>query len=304
MAKTETVKALARVLIGLAWADGKVTDAELRLLKDVMFRIPDLTADDWDDLEIYWMTPIHKTEMQILTEEFLQTLQTDDDKEYARKLLLDMAHVDGELTEREKGILRSLKRSFENVDTAMVDEMGQLIEGMLQKRAARMKNSDYLQDFVKNRVYHLMRERFGEQLEAQLDLDETEIRKLALAGALMGRVAYADENISAEETTAIHRILQRDWNLRDTHATIVTDCAVQAVEQQLDLYRLARELYETTIPQERLDFVDVLFDVARSADGIAKEEKQEIHSITRALKLTEDDYQAARDRAQFMATLW
>lgn len=303
MAKAETVKALARMLIGLAWADGKVTRAEQQLLKDVMFRIPDLTADDWDDLEIYWMTPVHKAEMQVLAEEFLETLQTDEDKAYAQQILFDMAHIDGTLTDHETGILRSLKRSIAAVDTVMIDEMGQLIEDLLRKRAKIMENQE-VDDFVQNRVYNLMRERFGDNIEAKLDLNDIEIRKLALAGALMGRVAYADDDISDHELEAMRRVLQRDWNLQEAHATLVTECAADAAEQHLDRYRLARELYEITIPQERQDFIDVLFDVAHASDGVVQEENQEIRKTTRALKLTDEDFRAARDRANFMSTLW
>ncbi len=301
MAKSDTVKALARVLIGLAWADGKVTTAELRLLKDVMFRLPELTEDDWDDLEIYWMTPIRKAEMQVLTQEFLASLQTEQDKEYAKRILLDMAHIDGEITNGETGILRSLKRSIDNVETKMVDEMGQLMENVLQKRTQMVNGqTDYMDKFVENGVYDLMRIRFGGNLERKLDLDAQEIRKLALAGALMGRVAYADKNISDDELEAMNRILQRDWNLREEYAAIVTECAAEAVIHHPDLYRLSREFYESTMRQERLDFIEVLFDVASASEGVVSQEDREIREITRVLKLSEQDFQTARDRIAFM----
>ncbi|MBZ0308872.1 MAG: TerB family tellurite resistance protein [Anaerolineae bacterium] len=301
MAKSDTVKALARVLIGLAWEDGTVTTAELRLLKDVMFRIPELTADDWDDLEIYWMTPIRKAEMQALSQEFLSALQTEQDREYAKRILMDMAHVDGEITNGEAGILHSLKRSIDNIETKMVDEMGQLMETVLQKRTQMVNGqTDYMDKFVENGVYDLMRIRFGGNLERKLDLDRQEIRKLALAGALMGRVAYADKNISDNELEAMNRILQRDWNLREEYAAIVTECAAEAVVHLPDLYRLSREFYESTMRQERADFIEVLFDVAFASEGVVSQEDREIRNITRVLKLTEEEFQIARDHAAFM----
>jgi uncharacterized tellurite resistance protein B-like protein len=71
-----------------------------------------------------------------------------------------------------------------------------------------------------------------------------------------------------------------------------------------DLYRLAREFYETTMYQERVDFIEVLFDVALASEGVVSAEASEIREITRALKLTEDEFQMARDRAAFVASLW
>lgn len=305
MAKSETVKALAKVLIGLAWADGKITSAEQGLVKDVMFRVPELTADDWDDLEIYWMTPIGEPEMQILVDEFLASLKSEEDKEYAMQVLIAMAKVDGKLTLAEASILHDLRQAVERLDVSMVTEMEQFMEDLLQRRAQMINGqADYLHKFVENGVYDLMRVRFGGDLEKKLDLDTVEIRKLALAGALMGRVALSDKHISEKESNAMSRILQRDWNLREEYAAIVTECAAEAVVHHPDLYRLAREFYEVTMYQERVDFIEVLFDVALASEGVVSAEASEIREITRALKLTEDEFQMARDRAAFVASLW
>lgn len=301
MQRSATFLALTKVLIGYAWEDGEVTPDELNLLKDITFRLPEITRLDWRDLNIYWSTPIHQQELKRLAEELMQELQTDAQKEAARSMLTTMVNADGTVTSKETALLRDITRKIDRNDPTLVDSLGELLQSALPRRADQLADApnreDYLDDLMHNRVFHHLRNQYGTDFEAKLGLDAVELRKLGLAGALMGRVAYADYDVDDRELAIMGEVLQRDWSLHEEHATVVVDFAADAAGDSLDYYRVAREFFEATSYQERVDLLDVLFDIAHAHDGISPQETAEIERIAVSLKIDREDYLVARDRA-------
>ena len=301
MQRSATFLALTKVLIGYAWEDGRVTPDELNLLKDITFRLPEITRLDWRDLSIYWSTPIRKQQLERLAEALMQELQTDAQKEAARSMLTAMVNADGTVTSRETALLRDITRKIDRNDPTLVDSLGELLQSALPRRADQLADApnreDYLDDLMHNRVFHHLRDQYGADFEEKLGLDAVELRKLGLAGALMGRVAYADYDVDDSELATMVQVLQKDWSLHEEHAMVVVDFAADAAGDTLDYYRVAREFFEATSYQERVDLLDVLFDIAHAHDGISPQETAEIERIGIALKIDVEDYRAARERA-------
>jgi uncharacterized tellurite resistance protein B-like protein len=301
MQRSATFLALTKVLIGYAWEDGEVTPDELNLLKDITFRLPEITRLDWRDLNIYWSTPIRQEQLDHLAEELMHELQTDEQKEAARSMLTAMVNADGTVTSRETALLRDITRKIDRNDSTLVDSLGELLQSALPRRADQIADApnreDYLDDLMHNRVFHNLRDLYGDDFEQRVGLDARELRKLGLAGALMGRVAYADFDIDDSELAMIGRVLEKNWSLHEEHAAVVVDFAADAAGDALDYHRVAREFFEATSYQERVDLLDVLFDIAQAHDGISPQETAEIERIVIALKVDEQDFVAARDRA-------
>ena len=62
MPRSDAIMALAKVMIAAAWADGAVSIEEMNSLKDLLFQLPEMTASDWSELDIYIETPIGDAE--------------------------------------------------------------------------------------------------------------------------------------------------------------------------------------------------------------------------------------------------
>ena len=74
----------------------------------------------------------------------------------------------------------------------------------------------------------------------------------------------------------------------------MAEVAVSETASLLDRQRLARQFASVCGPQERVEFLDVLFAVA-AADGEASyEEIEEIRAIARSLKLTHQEFIKAK----------
>lgn len=300
MPRSAAVDALAKVMIGLAWEDGHVTSDEMNLLKDIIFAMPEVTADVWDTLNIYWLTPIQRPQLEKLARELMLALQPEAAKQAVHIFLDAMIKADGQVSSQEATLMREVGRDIDRADPRLLDGLGRLLQSALPKRADRVADApnrlDYIDDLMQRRVMATLSKRYGDQVIEQLDLDHDELRKLGLTGALMGRVAYADTVIDEQEIATMFRILQRDWSLHEEHAAIVIEFALDSAGQPLDYNRLFREFYEVTVEQERIDFLEVLFDIAHSHAGISDQETGEIARIARALKVEYADFEDVRRR--------
>ncbi len=293
MANNDAIMALAKVLIAAAWADGKVAHEELNSLKDLLFRLPEMTAQDWAELDIYLEAPVGEAERARLVEELRRRVSSTMAKNMAIEALEEVIGADGELSDDERAVISEIKETLESGDINLMGKLGRLMNGGVQRRSQALINAPnrerYLEDFTKNRVFYNLRLRL-ELDEANIDLPEAVLRKLGLAGGLMARVAYVDREINEDEITAMVDAIQQHWDLTTIEATLVAEVAVDVVSRNMDYYRLSREFFESTTEDERVHFMDILFAVASGDGFVSYEEIEEIRTIATVLKLTHKQF--------------
>jgi uncharacterized tellurite resistance protein B-like protein len=288
MASADSIKALVKLLIGVAWEDQQVSPQEMELLKDIIFRLPDISAEDWHALEIYWITPIRRPELQRLSYDFLSTLKSGEARAKAKAVLEAIVLADQSISPQEKIALQEAAAGIDRQSQTVVTDISRLVAAALPKRADELSIAGALQE---KRVLSRLRNHYGNQWESAHGLTEEEMSKLALSGALMGRVAYADANISEKEMQSIREVAAHQWGLYELHAEILAHFAMDAARNRVDVHRLARGFFELSTPAERLDFLDILFAVAKSQDHISREELGEVAEIAAALKIRQADFE-------------
>ncbi len=293
MAKTRLIMALAKVIIAAAWADGEMTNEEINSLKDLLFRMPEMTARDWARLEIYMHSPVTEVDRAQLIEELKVALSSPADKALAISKLEEMAAADKVVTEQERAVVAEIQGAIEEVDVSIFGRLGGLLRGPVQRRTEAVVDGHnrelFVNDFLKNRIYYDVR-RHLDLDKTELDIPETEIRKLSLAGGLMAQVAYVDRDVNEDEFDTMLRAMQRGWDISQDAAALVAEIAVNEISKDLDFYRLTRQFFEQTNESERLRFLDVLFTVADADGHVSYEETEEIRKISKMLKLTHKQF--------------
>ena len=58
MSNSNVMLSLAKVMVAAAWADGVITNEEINSLKDLLFHLKGITAQDWAEIDIYVETPV------------------------------------------------------------------------------------------------------------------------------------------------------------------------------------------------------------------------------------------------------
>ena len=262
MARPRLIMALAKVIIAAAWADGQMTNEEINSLKDLLFRMPEMSARDWAALDIYIDSPVSEAGRMRLVEELKTALSSPADKTLAISKLDEVVSADGVVSEEEFAAIDEIGSAIGEVDVSIFGTLGRLLRGPVQRRSEAVTEAHnrelYLEDFIKNRIFYNVRRRLALG-ESGLDLPETEVRKLSLAGGLMARVAYVDRDVGNSEFDAVVTALQENWDISQEAATLVAEVAIDEISKDLDYYRLTRQFFERTTEIERVGFLDVLF---------------------------------------------
>jgi uncharacterized tellurite resistance protein B-like protein len=294
MSDEHLVLTLAKVLLAAAWADGDLTHEEVNSMKDVLFRLPQLSARQWASLQMYIEAPVEDAERARLVDELRSAIATKEDRELALQMVDEMMRADGVVTEADERVAAEIRAAVESVDLGL---LGRLVKGATGQRTRAVANApnreDYYEDFVKNKVYYGLRRRM-DLGEAELSAGEGVLRTLSLAGGMMAQVARVNPEVSPAEQAAMAEALQTHWHLAPDEAAFVVDVALSESATLLDPYRLAWQFSEVCTPEERLAFLDVLFAVA-TADGEASyDEIEEIRTIARSLKLSHEEFIQAK----------
>jgi uncharacterized tellurite resistance protein B-like protein len=280
--------ALAKVLIAAAWVDGSIDNDEINSLKDLLFQLPEMTASDWAELDIYIETPVGEAERDRLVAELQESLASSEEKSMALTMIDELVSADGEVSDEELAAAEEIKSSIREANVGVFGGMGKFLGNSMNRRSQAIENAPnrelYLDDYVKNKVFYDVSRRL-ELEDNAIDIPERELRRLSLAGGLMARVAYVDHEVQDGEFDAMVGAIQNNWSLSDIEAALVAESAVSAITKGLDYYRMSRRFFESTTEDERVHFMDALFAVADGDEGVSYEEIEEIRTIATVLKL-------------------
>lgn len=298
MAK-ELILKLGKVLIAAAWADEQVTHEELNSLKDLLFRLRQLTGREWSVLEMYLERPISADERSRLVEELNAAIASPSDKRLALSALDELVRADGVVTESEQAVLNEVNAAIDSAEVGLFGKLSRLLHGAMRRRSEKTINTtnreDGFEDFIKNKVYHSLCRRLDTS-ELELNVPERDLRKLCLSAGLMARVAHVDREVTQDEFDGLVKALQTGWRVTREEAAFVAEVAVSEVIAGTDYFRLTRQFFEATAPDERAKFLDVLFAVADADGRVSYDEIEEIRSITRSLKLSHRQFINAKVR--------
>lgn len=297
MSSSTVVFALAKVLISAAWSDGRITQEERHSLKDLIFHLPNITGQDWANLEMYLEIPIVEEERRRLIEDLRQHVSSPEDKKLALRTLQDMVEADGVYSEEEKVVVQEVHAALEGTDNSVLENLSKFLKGLINQRSEHITNAPnrelLFEDYMKNKIYYNIQQSLKENGRS-LELSESDLRKLCLAGGMMARIAQLDKIVTKEESTAIVEAFKKHWNLEEDVAHFIAEMSLSEACVDLEYYRLTRLFYEMTTEEERKYFIDILFDVARSDGEASYEETEEIRLISKGLKLDHGQFILAK----------
>ena len=297
MANSNLIITLGKVIIAAAWADGEISVEEVNSLKDLLFNLPDLNARQWAELDMYIEYPVGPAERTRLIADLQNRIGSERERKLAIDALNAVIGADGDITEEEKRVVQEIQTAIETADVGVVNALSRLIRGPVSRRSEAARNAPnrekYMKHFVNNKVYFDVRRRL-DMGEVEINLPEAKLRKLSMAGGLMGQVARSDKEVSDDELHAIVDFLQQDWHLDADQAAFVAGIAVADNIEQIDRYRTAREFVDVCTHEELAAFVAMLFHIAAADGMVTRDEIEEIRNISRSLLLSHEQFIEAK----------
>jgi len=293
MADKRFVLELGKLLIAAAWADGTLSTTEINGLKELLFQLPDISGEEWMELELYMASPVGEAERQRLLDRVLGRMSSARDKALALEALEKLMPPESLEDDRQTEVVQQLRDDLEQGSDGFLDHLRRPFRRMLNLRGLHYveehDRESRLEDFIKNTIYFQVTMELRDR-GITFDLSDSDIRKLCLAAGLMARVAEVDQIVSPEETRVMRDVLQRHWTLTDEQAQLVAEISHHRVFRGLDSVRLVKRFNDFTTRTERKEFLDCLFAVANAADHTSFDEIEEIREIAKGLELTHQDF--------------
>jgi uncharacterized tellurite resistance protein B-like protein len=127
-------------------------------------------------------------------------------------------------------------------------------------------------------------------------MDATRARYIACFAYLLGRVARADHDISAEEARQMETTVTALGDLEPAHASIVVQIArAQGLRfGGTEDFIVAREFGKIATREQKLALLECLYAVSAADESVQLAEDNEIRRITSELNLEHGDFIAAR----------
>lgn len=284
---------LGKLLIAAAWADGTLSTEEVNGLKELLFQLPDISGEEWMELELYMASPVGEAERQRLLDRVLGRMGSAEDKALALKTIEKLMAPEASKSEQQMEVVQQLRDDLEQGNSGFLEHLRRPFRRMLNLRGKQYSDEhdreSRLDDFIKNTIYFQVTMELRDR-GITFDLPDSDIRKLCLAAGLMARVAEVDHVVSPEETSVMSGVLQRHWTLTEEQAQLVAEISHHRVFRGLDSVRLVKRFNDFTTRTERKDFLDCLFAVANATDNTSFDEIEEIREIAKGLELTHQDF--------------
>ena len=121
-------------------------------------------------------------------------------------------------------------------------------------------------------------------------------RFLAAFAYLLGRVAHADQHVSAEETAAMEALVTEEGQLSHDQAMVVVQLAKTSnlLFGGTANFLVAREFSSLASYEQKLALMRCLFAVSATDESISLAEEAEIHRIAKELGIQPPDLVALR----------
>ncbi len=122
-------------------------------------------------------------------------------------------------------------------------------------------------------------------------LEPERARHLAQFAYLLGRVAHADQHVSAEETRTMEALVKREGNLPTEQAILVVGLAKTSnlLFGGTDNFLVAREFAAAATDDQKLALLRCLFAVSVAEGDISMAEEREVQRIARELRIEHTD---------------
>jgi uncharacterized tellurite resistance protein B-like protein len=293
MNRTQSI-ALVRALAAVSWADGRLERSEESHLTSLAYRLG-LSADDLRaEVRPLLEHPLSYDRAMEVVGELVKVLGSADDREFVLRELQSFFEADGLVSDEERTMLAEIERALADYGTLdfLVGKLRAALGLALGRSRRPGSPAERLRPPVKSKALGHLIERLH---DAGLGgaLSPTELNRAALEGALMARVATADDHQIDDAELARIRAVLESRELADEVIEVVLRVIREGTP--MDRQRLCTEFNRVSTLEERKTLVQELFAVAGPNGGAGAQ--SEIRLIANFFWIPTREFVALRAQA-------
>jgi uncharacterized tellurite resistance protein B-like protein len=279
-----------KVLACMAWADEKLTRAEISLIGRLMhdFR---LSAEERLQVQMYLDEKVDSEEAKRIIRRFLDRVRRGAQRKELVATVEKLLDSDERRAPEETEWLQQLNDAVaESSGSFLLDGLRSVLRiGATGADRSDLRREGQLHDFIHNRVLFKLRHRVGAKILEQETKPDI-LKELSLCAAFLACVGYIDEEFLPQEKQFIEKLLRDVWGLSPSLAEAVCGVAMEAVTQGLDLFRLIQETKATLSISKRKTLLEALFALALAEGKMTGKEIEEIRKIAYGLEFTHREF--------------
>lgn len=286
--------ALVKVLAAAGWADGKLETEELNRLKELMLAYR-MTPEETREVEVLLDAPVSYTRCEELTRDLLGMLGSPAQRDAVLAEVEALLRADGEFTEDEQEVLAGLRGVMDAMTS--VDGFMNRITGVFRRAFTRRDGASSpgeLTEYLKNTVLHRLDDLSGGAWREHVDA--ATLNRFTLFGAVLGRVAKAEDGISPEEQARIQDILRTRFKIEPPLLDLVVQAIRESASAHVDRQGLLSEYNRVSDSESRKELLDAAFAVAAADGTVSPAELEELRLISNFLWIDPREYNAVRLR--------
>jgi uncharacterized tellurite resistance protein B-like protein len=206
-----------------------------------------------------------------------------------------LLRADGEFTEDEQEVLAGLRGVMDAMTS--VDGFMNRITGVFRRAFTRRDGASSpgeLTEYLKNTVLHRLDDLSGGAWREHVDA--ATLNRFTLFGAVLGRVAKAEDGISPEEQARIQDILRTRFKIEPPLLDLVVQAIRESASAHVDRQGLLSEYNRVSDSESRKELLDAAFAVAAADGTVSPAELEELRLISNFLWIDPREYNAVRLR--------
>ncbi len=276
-----------KVLTTIAWADGEVTNSELNILKS-FYRRFGLEKAEIQELNRCLRTPLTKPEQETMFKQLTAELNSSKERKEILKFLKEMAQADNKIQPEEQELLDQYKNWLES-ETFTKRSLGKLRNLLMRtifKPAREINHS------LENQFKNIVQKKF----ELKVRRGKYKIRwsgdrayLACLFGTIMASLANSDGEFSEKERKALRSVLTTQFQFNNEELALLCEIAHEHSDD-FDFYEITTEMNRLVTHNNRLQFMESLFEVATADGSMDHVELEELRRITKALHIPHKDF--------------
>ena len=134
MADKRFILELGKLLIAAAWADGTLTTTEINGLKELLFQLPDISGEEWMELELYMASPVGEAERQRLLDRVLGRMGSAEDKALALQTIEKLMPPGAAGGDQQREVVQQLRDDLEQGSGGFLSHLQRPFRRMLNLR--------------------------------------------------------------------------------------------------------------------------------------------------------------------------
>jgi uncharacterized tellurite resistance protein B-like protein len=279
--KRERSLALLKVLAAAAWADGRLDHEEINHMKELML-VYDLGSEEMSEIDLLLERPVSYARCEDLTRDLLGMLDTQAEREEVLNEVKAILGADGQFTDEERDVLAGLQ-GIMNAMTS-VDRFMNKITSVFKRTFVSRERSGVpgeLSEYLKNAVLQRLHDLSGGEWKSEIDART--LNRYTLFGAVLGRVADAEDGVSDEELAKVRELLKARFLIEPPLLDWVAQAVREASAAHMDRQGLLSEFNRISDSTERKELLDAAFAVAAADGEVGKGELEELRLISNFL---------------------